>query len=92
MKKLIFVLLCIIFLATNGCRFHFAEVPVENNAYVVTDELGRTVKIPHKPQRIVSTTYGTDEVLLDLVDISRIVGLSKLLLKRSVRRWGMLLN
>lgn len=77
MKKLIFVLLCIIFLATNGCRFHFAEVPVENNAYVVTDELGRTVKIPHKPQRIVSTTYGTDEVLLDLVDISRIVGLSK---------------
>ena len=43
MKKLIFVLLCIIFLATNGCRFHFAEVPVENNAYVVTDELGRTV-------------------------------------------------
>ena len=40
MKKLIFVLLCIIFLATNGCRFHFAEVPVENNAYVVTDELG----------------------------------------------------
>ena len=77
MKKLIFVLLCIILLATNGCRFHFAEVPVENNAYVVTDELGRTVKIPHKPQRIVSTTYGTDEVLLDLVDISRIVGLSK---------------
>ena len=56
MKKLIFVLLCIIFLATNGCRFHFAEVLVENNAYVVTDELGRTVKIPHKPLRIVSTT------------------------------------
>ena len=77
MKKLIFVLLCIILLATNGCRFHFAEVPVENSAYVVTDELGRTVKIPHKPQRIVSATYGTDEVLLDLVDISRIVGLSK---------------
>ena len=49
MKKLIFVLLCIILLATNGCRFHFAEVPAENSAYVVTDELGRTVKIPHKP-------------------------------------------
>ena len=58
MKKLIFVLLCIILLATNGCRFHFTEVPVENSAYVVTDELGRTVKIPHKPQRIVSATYG----------------------------------
>ena len=57
MKKLIFVLLCIILLAINGCRFHFAEVPVENSAYVVTDELGRTVKIPHKPQRIVSATY-----------------------------------
>lgn len=40
MKKLIFVLLCIILLAINGCRFHFAEVPVENSAYVVTDELG----------------------------------------------------
>ena len=65
MKKLIFVLLCIIFLEANGCQCHFAEVLVENNAYVVTDELGRTVKIPHKPQRIVSTTYGTDEVLLD---------------------------
>ena len=33
MKKLIFVLLCIILLATNGCRFHFAEVPAENSAY-----------------------------------------------------------
>ena len=41
------------------------------SAYEVTDDENRIVRLPHKPIRIVSLTYGTDEILLGLVDIER---------------------
>lgn len=43
----------------------------------VTDEWGRKITIAHKPTRIISLTYGTDEILLGLVDIDRLAALSK---------------
>jgi iron complex transport system substrate-binding protein len=41
-------------------------------------EEGRRLVLPHPPQRIVSVTLATDEILLDLIDPQRIVALSEL--------------
>ncbi len=44
----------------------------------IIDDTGRSVTIPHQPQRIVSVTEGTDEILLGgLVPRSRVVGVTK---------------
>lgn len=45
----------------------------------MTDALGRVVRIPHKPQRIVTLSIYTDEVLLGLVPSSRMAAISKYL-------------
>lgn len=47
-------------------------VPPSSQGYIVTDDAGRTVTIPHKPVRIVSISYGIDEILYDMVDTRRI--------------------
>lgn len=47
-------------------------VPPSGSGYTVTDDAGRTIAIPHKPVRIVSISYGIDEILYDMVDTSRI--------------------
>ena len=44
----------------------------------VKDSTGKIVKIPLKPQRIVSLTLSTDEILIDLVEPSRIAALTYL--------------
>lgn len=44
---------------------------------VINDDLGRELRLSARPSRIVSMTYGTDEILLGLVDISRVKGLSR---------------
>lgn len=43
----------------------------------VVDASGQSVSLPVHPTRIVSLTYGTDEILLGLVDTSRVAALSK---------------
>ena len=45
---------------------------------VLGDARGNTLVIPHKPQRIVSHTLGTDEIVLALCDPQRIAALSVL--------------
>ena len=45
---------------------------------VISDASGATLIIPRKPQRIVSQTLGTDEILLAICDPQRIVALSEL--------------
>jgi iron complex transport system substrate-binding protein len=45
---------------------------------LITDASGAALVIPHKPQRIVSQTLGTDEILLALCAPQRIVALSAL--------------
>jgi iron complex transport system substrate-binding protein len=42
----------------------------------VTDGLGREVVISSSPQRIASVTLGSDEILLDLVGLGRLLGVS----------------
>jgi len=44
----------------------------------VTDDTGATVTLPAKPVRIISLTLPTDEILLSLVDTSRILSLTTL--------------
>ncbi|EKX99674.1 hypothetical protein HMPREF9163_00494, partial [Selenomonas sp. oral taxon 138 str. F0429] len=39
--------------------------------YEVTDVEGTVVKIPHKPQRILTVSAGTDELMLGLVEPER---------------------
>jgi iron complex transport system substrate-binding protein len=43
----------------------------------IVDDTGRSVAIPHEPQRIVSVTLGTDEILLGLVGRARVVGVTR---------------
>lgn len=44
----------------------------------ITDGLGNEVTIPQQPQRIVSLTLATDEILLSLVDTARVRGVTYL--------------
>lgn len=46
--------------------------------YEVTDSTGHVVKLAQKPQRIVSLTLGTDEILTELVPAERIAALTYL--------------
>jgi len=50
----------------------------EESAVSITDDLNNTVKISSKPMRIVSVTLMTDEILLSLVDKSRLVAVTTL--------------
>ncbi len=45
---------------------------------VLIDPTGRRTVLPSPPNRIASTTLGTDEILLELVDPSRLVTLSSI--------------
>ena len=47
------------------------------NPYTVTDDTGRKVTLLEKPLRIVSLTYGTDEILHALAGSERIVAYSR---------------
>ncbi len=51
-----------------------AAAPAETAAFprTITDGAGKEVTIPHRPERIVSLTLGTDEILLSLVDPQRV--------------------
>ena len=50
----------------------------EGSQRTITDAVGNEVTLPAKPQRIVSMTLGTDELLMDLVPTDRIAALTYL--------------
>lgn len=77
MKKFFLFLILFIVSFITACNFTGDSGLSSGSAYEVTDDENRIVRLPHKPIRIVSLTYGTDEILLGLVDIERIKGLSK---------------
>ena len=81
MKKLFVVLMMLLALLACGCAKTSPPQPAASAqpaaSYSVVDDAGRTLHFKQKPQRIVSLTYGTDEILTDLVDIKRIVGYSR---------------
>lgn len=73
----ILVILVMLLLPT-GCKQNKENTGASTHGYTVTDAQGVTLHFDVKPQRIVSLSISTDEILLDLVDRKRIVALSKL--------------
>ena len=53
------------------------QAPSASTAYTVTDDAGRKLSFDKKPSRIVSLTYGTDEILTEVVDTKRIQAYSR---------------
>ncbi len=47
-------------------------------AYTVTDSQGAILKLPRKPQRVISVNIASDEILLGLIPSTRIAALSYL--------------
>ncbi len=74
-------MLLLLALLTGGCSDKeraLTEMPPQNNtAYTVVDDAGRMLQFTQRPQRIVSLTYGTDEIVTGLVDIKRIQAYSR---------------
>lgn len=75
MKHFALFLLSLLFgvLLLSGC----GKVQPESYLRQVVDDTGQSVSLPDHPSRIVSLTYGTDEILLGLVDTSRVTALSQ---------------
>ena len=80
MKRLLLICLMLFLVCiAGGCgapKMVDNSVP-EKVAYEVIDEAGRKLTFTEKPKRIASLTYGTDEILTDLVGVKRIVGYSR---------------
>lgn len=54
-----------------------ADTGMERQAYTVTDDTGRKIIVKEKPRKIVSMTYGTDEILKVLAGPGRIKAYSR---------------
>ena len=75
MKRLWLICLVMLAFCVCGCgskEVTQKEVQEHKVAYEVIDEGGRKHIFDEKPQRIVSLSYGTDEILTELVDAKRI--------------------
>lgn len=80
MKKIILVLMLLICTSLWGCASESKPIQVDalpHVAYSVVDDAGRKLSFERKPTRIVSLTYGTDEILVALVDLKRIRAFSR---------------
>ena len=60
----------------SGCSVEKNTEKNLTNTYTVLDDSGASVTLQRKPQRIVSLTYGTDEILAELVDLKTIAAFS----------------
>ena len=66
------LLLCLsILLIVAGCSSDSAQKSNSTAAYTVTDSQGHKLYFKEKPQRIISMSISTDEILIDLVPSSR---------------------
>lgn len=76
MKRFLFLLFSFLFcsILCPGCG---QSISSNQSMRTVQDDTGYLLYLPHHPSRIVSLTYGTDEILLGLVDTSRVTALSK---------------
>ena len=80
MKKILFLLIMIMSALLVGCGAKTqapSASPEATTAYTVTDDAGRKLSFAKKPSRIVSLTYGTDEILTEVVDTKRIQAYSR---------------
>lgn len=80
MKKIILLIFLLLFASVScGCKQQAVNndaKPVQSN-YMVIDDEGNEILFTVKPQRIISLTYGTDEILTELVDSKRIIAYSR---------------
>ncbi|MDO4178017.1 MAG: ABC transporter substrate-binding protein [Phascolarctobacterium sp.] len=78
MKKILYAIVCLFtIIAIVGCGNQNNGGKKTINSYSVVDGRGKTIVFDKKPSRIATLHYSTDEILLDLVDASRIAALSK---------------
>ena len=75
-KSFLLIILTVFVFLVSGCS-SITQAGKEKTASF-KDSTGRIVSIKAKPQRIVSLTLGTDEILLDLVEPERIAALTYL--------------
>lgn len=77
--RFIFLLIAIIcMLVLYGCGQEKTQVKAAENDRVVVDSTGARLSIVAKPQRVVSLSISTDEIILDLLPPERIAGVSSL--------------
>lgn len=82
MKKIVFLLFIVLLSLLVGCSINGIEknnfsVKDKGSTYSVEDIRGKKIVFTKKPCRIVSCFVFADEILLDLVDHSRIAGMDK---------------
>ncbi len=78
-KLITALLLCLsLLLIVAGCSSDDAQKSDSATAYTVTDSQGHKLYFKEKPQRIISMSISTDEILIDLVPASRITAFSRL--------------
>ena len=65
-------------LVLGNCADKQIMAQEKNAAYEVTDSTGHVIKLAQKPQRVVSLSLGTDEILLGLVAPERIAAVTYL--------------
>ena len=75
-QLVVFCLLLLICL--TGCK-NEAQDAKEQTAYTVTDAQGTQVNMPAKPQRILTMSMSTDEVMLGLVESERMAAVNAML-------------
>jgi iron complex transport system substrate-binding protein len=72
------LLLFCLSLFLGGCNGKQAQKDQEATGYKITDSQGYSMTMPKKPQRIVSVSLASDEILVDLVAADRIAALTYL--------------
>lgn len=81
-KNLLMLLLLLAF-CTAGCQKQYVE-KTSGAAYQVVDSQGNVIKFAQKPQRIMTTHFNLDNIVMGLVDEERVVALSKSMYDASV--------
>lgn len=80
MKYVAKIITCLLFVIVtlSGCGYLGMNQSADKLCHEVTDSQGTHLTLPVKPQRIVSLTLGTDELIMDLAEPERIAALTHL--------------
>lgn len=78
------LLLVLLLLFCSGCGEQKKIAVPEQNTKVVVDATGTRLEIKQKPQRVISLSISTDEIILDLLPPERIAGITTLADKPSI--------
>lgn len=76
--KLWLVLLLDLLLVCGGCGQEKQPTAFSDKDIIVVDSTGTKLAINEKPQRVISLSISTDEIILDLLPPERIAGITKL--------------